>query len=169
MIAARDAPASAIDRDAGPADRLFSTFAYTGEGEGGDESPLATGILAYTDDAFLYLDTLPECLAAARLIRTANVDRGYWANDYIVATAGRDLELFVAHDAVAPRPEWLGEFRDTGGIVKVNGRPFTVFTRTVASGDVVRIPGNVDQARQPGRAHNLIIFAREVSATGPRP
>ena len=169
MIAARDALPPAIDRETRPADRLFSTFAYTGDGEGGEESSPAAGILAYTDDALLYIEALPECLTATRLIRTANADRGYWANDYIVATAGRDLDLFVAHDATAPRPEWLGEFRDTGSAVTVNGRPLSVFTRRLASGEVVRIPGNVDQRRQPGKAHNLILFAREADPTGPRP
>ena len=74
QIAARNAPPSAPKA---ATDRLFSTFAYTGDGAGGVEDKLAEGVLAYSDDALLYLDSVPKSLEGARLIRTANEDRKY--------------------------------------------------------------------------------------------
>ncbi len=143
-------------------DRHFSTFAYTGTGEGGTEDVLALNVLAYSDDALLYLDRIPAVLEGARLIRTANADRSYWANDYIVATAGRDLEFFVAHDGKAPVPAWLKTYFDTGDTVSVNGRPLALFLLRLKSGDTLRIPGNIDQGKSAGSAYNLVLFSRPV-------
>ena len=143
--------------------RLFSTFAYTGEGVGGEEGKLAAGVLAYTDDALLYLDRIPDCLAGASLIRTANADRNYWANDYIVATTASDLDLFVAHDSDAPLPAWLRDFRRQDEFVEVKGRKLTLYQKFLASATRLRIPGNVDRGQAAGNGYNLILFARPVS------
>jgi hypothetical protein len=43
-------------------DRHFVSFAYTGGGAGGVEEPLYIDALAYSDDALLYLDSLPPVL-----------------------------------------------------------------------------------------------------------
>ncbi|MEY4386345.1 MAG: hypothetical protein RLY20_1628, partial [Verrucomicrobiota bacterium] len=145
--------------------RLFSTFSYTGEGAGGGEDKLAAGVLAYTDDALLYLDQIPDCLAGASLIRTANADRNYWANDYIVAISACELDLFVAHDNVAPRPEWLAGFRPHAGAVEVNGHKLSLFVQRLKSGSSIQISGNQDRAQVAGKAYNLILFARRVSAS----
>jgi beta-galactosidase len=162
MTAARLAPPPTKTVAAG--DRLFSTFAYTGDGAGGEEDKLAENILAYTDDALIYLETVPKSLVGARLIRTANKDRSYWANDYIVATAARDLEFFVAHDAAAPRPGWLKNFRLTGDVVKVKGRSLKLYSQPLKAGESIRISGNVDQGKSVGTALNFIIFARPAGA-----
>ena len=161
QIAQRNSPPP-VDRNVEAKDRLFATLAYTGDGAGGTEDKLATGVLAYSDDALLYLDAVPDSLQGARLIRTANRDRKYWANDYIVATAARDLDLFVAHDAAAPRPQWLKNFRPNGDSVAVKERQLTLFVQRLKQGASIRISGNVDQGRNVGAAHNLILFARPV-------
>ena len=147
----------------GNTNRLFSTFAYTGEGAGGDEDKLAAGVLAYTDDALLYLDRIPDSLAGASLIRTANADRNYWANDYIVATTASDLDLFVAHDSDAPLPVWLRDFRRQDEFVEVKGRKLTLYQKFLTSETRLRIPGNVDRGQAAGNRYNLILFARPVS------
>jgi beta-galactosidase len=157
QITARNAPPSA---PVATTDRLFSTFAYTGDGAGGVEDKLAEGVLAYSDDALLYLDSVPKSLQGARLIRTANEDRKYWANDYIVATAGRDLDFFVAHDDAAPRPKWLAQYQPNGDSVEVKGRKLTLYVQRLKQGTSVRISGNVDQGKKSGSALNLILFAR---------
>jgi beta-galactosidase len=143
-------------------EQWFATFAYTGDGEGGQEEQLGAGKLAYSDEALLYLDVVPDSLKGTRLIRTANQDRNYWANDYIVGTAARDLDFFVAHDDEAPRPKWLGEFKPNGDSVEVSGRKLSLFTRRLKQGDQIRISGNLDQGQKAGRALNLILFARPV-------
>ena len=117
-------------------------------------------LLAYSDDALLLLDSLPAFLDGARLIRTANRDRKYWANDYIVATAARDLELFVAHDVGAPQPQWPDGYKPTGDSVEVKGRKLALFTRRLNQGEQIRIPGNVNQGQSAGAALNFILFAR---------
>ncbi len=162
MLAARDAAPAAVASS--PDGRLFATFAYTGEGDGGGEVPLARNILAYSDDALLYLERVPEMLEGAHLMRTAAVDRAYWANDYLVATAACELDVFVAHDPIAPRPTWLDDYRDTGEQVVVKDHSLRLFTRRLKKDDVLRIPGNVDQGAQPGKAFNFLLFAR----TAPR-
>jgi beta-galactosidase len=161
QIAKRSAPLTSAPV-AGAQDRLFSTFAYTGEGVGGTEDKLAEGVLAYSDDALLYLDAVPRSLEGARLIRTANRDRKYWANDYIVATAARELDIFVAHDAAAPRPQWLNDFQPTGDSVEVKARKLSLFVQRLKQGASIRISGNVDQGRNPSTALNFILFARPV-------
>jgi beta-galactosidase len=157
MIAAR-AASPATNRVAAD-NRVFATFAYTGEGAGGAEDKLAANILAYTDDATIYLETVPKSLRGAVIIRTANKDRDYWANDYIVGTAARDLELFVAHDPAAPLPGWLREFRPTGDGVQVKGRSLKLFAQPLKAGASFRISGNVDQGDPVGTALNFILFA----------
>ena len=164
QIAARNAPPSkppAVDKN----DRLFSTLAYTGNGVVGPEDKLAVGVLAYTDDAVRYLEAVPASLKGARLIRTSNADRNYWANDYIVATAARDLDLFVAHDGAAPRPKWLQDYRLTSDFVKVNGRKLALYQRRLKQDEKLQIPGNVDQGQNVGSALNFILFVRPVGFT----
>ncbi|MEX0332362.1 MAG: glycoside hydrolase family 2 protein [Puniceicoccaceae bacterium] len=143
--------------------RHFSTFAYTGDGAGGVEERLYVKALAYSDDALLYIDAIPPSLEGARLIRTANRDRAYWANDYIVATAGKALDLFVAHDANLERPGWLSDYQPTGEAVPVNGRPMTLFVRRMEKDEDLRISGNADQGVPTGDALNFILFSRALT------
>jgi beta-galactosidase len=143
-------------------DSWFSTFAYTGNGPGGLETPLTPDILAYTDDAVNYLVSYPAALAGARLLRTANQDSGYWANDYIVATAARDLDVFVAHDPKVKPPGWLEDYQKTGDTVKVNESQLKLYRRPLKKDDVLRIPGNADQGQSVKSGLNLIIFCRPV-------
>ena len=153
---------------ADPSDQWFSTFAYTGNGPGGLETPLTPDILAYSDDAVLYLLSYPESLAGARIIRTANSDRAYWANDYIVATAARDLDVFIAHDPKVPLPGWLKDYQPVEGKVKVNDASLSLYKLRLKKDDVLRVPGNADQGQAVKSGLNLIIFAR-TSAAGTLP
>ena len=141
-------------------DRHFASFAYTGEGAGGVEEPLHLNALAYSDDALLYLDSIPPVLAGARLIRTANEDRAYWANDYIVAAAAREIDFFVAHDATIPPPAWLADYAATGAEITVNQRPLKLYVRLLKPGVDLRITGNADQTQPVGSAPNMVFFSR---------
>ena len=81
--------------------------------------------------------------------------------DYIVATAARDLDLFIARDPKAPSPGWLREYRPAGGKVVVNGRKLSLHVRRLKKDDVLRIPGNTDQGVAiPNSGLNLIVLAR---------
>ena len=93
--------------------------------------------------------------------RTALKDNTYWANDYIVATAARDLEVFIARDPKVPAPDWLADYQAAKGKVKVNGRTLSLHKQRLKKGDVLRIPGNADQGKAVKAGLNLIIFARQ--------
>ncbi len=158
LTIARNQPIPAPGPELG--DRLFSTFAYTGNGAGGLEDKPVDGSLAYSDDALLYLKPLPPSLKGVHLIRTANKDNTYWANDYIVATAARDLDVFVAHDPKVPLPGWLKEYRPMKEKVKVNERALSLYQITLKKDAVLRIPGNADQGKEVKTGLNLMILAR---------
>jgi hypothetical protein len=52
-----------------------------------------------------FIKEVPEFLKDSTVIRTAKADAGYWAADYIQATAGKELDLYVAHDQKAEVPD----------------------------------------------------------------
>jgi beta-galactosidase len=139
---------------------LFSSFNYTGEGVGGGEVEAVPDLLAYSDNALLYLSELPPLLNGARLIRTASKDNTYWANDYIVATTARPLTLYVAHDPRAPKPSWLAGYQATSESVLVNTQRLQLYAMNLAKDATVRIPGNADQGKARPTAYNLILFAK---------
>lgn len=145
-------------------DLMFSGLAYTGNGAGGVEDVAKNGALAYSDDALLYLEELPASLANARVIRTAKADSNYWANDYIVGTANRDLDLYIAHDKKVPLPKWLKSYKKTGESIKVNGRPLPLYVKRFKKDDSLRISGNTERGKVIQNALNMILFAAPVDA-----
>lgn len=158
----RDAPPVVVAEIA-PTDRMFSTFAYTGDGVGGMEDPLSNEMLAYSDDARILVKSVPEMLDGTRVIRTANGDSAYWANDYIVATAAKDLDFFVAHDPKVPTPDWLKEYTKTGEKVALNRGSLTLYKKRLAKDESLRIPGNADQGKGRKSAWNMILFCKPAS------
>jgi beta-galactosidase len=144
-------------------DRMFSMFAYTGTGPGGMEDPWQHEMLAYSDDARINIAEVPDYLKDSRVIRTALGDHAYWAADYIVATAGQDLDLYVAHDPKVPLPEWLEDYQKTGDVVKLNRGKMQLYTKRLAKDEGLRIPGNADQGKAKKRSWNIILFSKPVS------
>lgn len=145
-------------------DSMFSSFAYTGDGAGGIEDIAKVGALAYSDDALIYLDELPESLTGSRIIRTAKSDSNYWANDYIVGTASRDLDLFIAHDPKVPLPKWLESFTKTGDSIKAKGKTLPLYKKRLEKDESLRISGNVNRGKVVSKAWNMILFAKPVKA-----
>lgn len=141
---------------------LLSSYAYTGDGPGDAEVPLEGASLAYTDNALNYLDELPASLRApgTRILRTALKDRAYWANDYIVGSAGRALTLYVAHDERVPAPTWLGDYRQLEEFVRIEGKKLRLYARPLAKDEAFRISGNADQAKGRADTLNLILFVQ---------
>ncbi len=158
----RNAPiVKRIEKD--ESDRLFSMFAYTGTGAGGMESAYQHEMLAYSDDARINIAEVPDYLKDSRVIRTALGDHAYWAADYIVATAGRDLDLFIAHDPKVALPEWLNDYEKTGDVVKLNRGKLTLYKKRLSKDEGLRITGNADQGKAKKRAWNIIFFCKPVS------
>jgi beta-galactosidase len=145
-------------------DEMFSMFAYTGTGAGGMEAPFRDEMLPYSDDARIYIKEVPEFLRDSRVVRTADSDSTYWAADYIVATAGKDLELYVAHDPKVPLPTWLKDFRKTGDKVSLNRGTLVLYQKRLSKDEGLRIPGNADQGKGVPRSRNIILFTKPVTA-----
>jgi beta-galactosidase len=141
---------------------LLSTYAYTGDGIGDAEAPLEGATLAYTDNALNYLDELPARLRVpgTRILRTALKDAAYWANDYIVGSASRDLTLYVAHDERVPVPAWLRDYRRLDEFVIVDGKKLRLHARPLAKDEPFRISGNADQTQGKADTLNLILFVQ---------
>jgi hypothetical protein len=159
QIELRSAPAP-VTAQVQSSNTLFSSFNYTGEGTGGGEVDAEADLLAYSDNALLYLSELPQLLDGSRLIRTASKDNTYWANDYIVATAGCPLTLYVAHDPRAAKPSWLSDYQATGQNIMVNTQRLQLYSVALAKDATIRIPGNSDQGKARPSAYNLILFAK---------
>ncbi len=145
-------------------DRMFSTFAYTGVGTGGMQNPLSPEMLAYSDDARIFLKTIPDILNETFVIRTASLDAAYWANDYIVATAARDIDFFVAHDPKVPMPGWLKEYQKLDATLLLNRGKLKLYKKRLKKDEVLRIPGNADQGKGIKRSKNIIMFCRPAAA-----
>ena len=118
-------------------------------------------MLAFTDDARVFIKEVPEYLNDSTVIRTAKSDAGYWAADYIQATAGKELDLYVAHDQKAEVPEWLKSFKKIKDKVKLNRGTMKVYMKRMKADQALRISGNVDQGKKAPRL-NLILFCKPV-------
>ena len=147
-----------IEKD--DSDRMFSMFAYTGTGAGGLEDPYQHEMLAYSDDARINIAEVPDYLKDSQVIRTALGDSSYWAADYIVATAGRDLDIYVAHDPKVPTPDWLKEYEKTDDKVKLNRGPLQLYKKHLSKDEGLRITGNADQGKSKKRSWNIILFCK---------
>jgi len=158
----RHAPPAAM-AETPASERLFSMFAYTGTGAGGMEDPYQHEMLAYSDDARIMIEKVPDYLEDSQVIRTANGDSAYWAADYIVATAGQALDLYVAHDPKVPVPAWLKDFRKTGDQVTLNRGSLQLYKKRLAKDEDLRIPGNADQGKGQKSRPNMILFCKPVA------
>lgn len=117
-------------------------------------------MLAYSDDAVVHIAEVPDYLKDSQVIRTAKEDTAYWANDYIVATAGEDLELYVAHDPKVPLPQWLKDYEKTGDKVKLNRGVLDLYKTRLAKDEGLQISGNADQGKSKKRSFNIILFCK---------
>jgi beta-galactosidase len=161
LAALRAAPPEK-ERNTTDDDRMFSMFAYTGTGLGGLEDEYRQEMLAFTDDARIFIKEVPQHLRDSVVIRTAKSDAAYWAADYIVATAAKELDLYVARDSKLPEPEWLKAFRKTDDTVTLNRGKLAVHTKRLAQGESLRISGNIDQAAAKRARLNMILFCKPI-------
>ncbi|MFG0253869.1 MAG: sugar-binding domain-containing protein [Rhodopirellula sp. JB053] len=143
-------------------DRMFSMFAYTGDGVGGMETAFREEMIPYSDEARIYIKEAPKYLHDSTVIRTAKNDSDYWANDYIVATAGRELDFYVAHDVKAPVPSWLSSYEKLGDRVKLNRGTLDLYVKRLVKDEAIKISGNADQSLGKSSHLNLILFCKPV-------
>jgi beta-galactosidase len=127
------------------------------------ENPFRPEMLAFSDDARIFIKEIPDFLKDSRVIWTAKADSAYWANDYIVATAGQEMDLFVAHDRKTAAPEWLKEYKKTKDKVKLNRGTMLLYTKRLAKDESLRIPGSAAQGKGKKTSLNMILFCKPVS------
>ena len=124
---------------------LFKKFSYTGDGKAVLRTNMHWGKKAYTDLEYNYT-VLPSFLNQCEYIRTPNSDKKYWARDQLQFIAGVDMDIYVLHDDLVPRPEFLlADYKDTGKDVVVVGSKMSVFTRFAKAGESIIMAGNTDK------------------------
>lgn len=135
---------------------LFTKFSYTGDHRAMLRTNAYWGKKAYTDLEYNYT-RIPAYLRGAEYIRTPNRDSGYWARDLLQFIAGKDMVIYVGHDDIVPRPEFLADYEDTGDDVKLGDTTLSIFKREVKAGTSIIMAGNSDgQVPADGRMYTVL-------------
>ena len=137
---------------------LFRNFSYTGDHKAMLRTNTFWGKKAWTDLEVNYT-VLPSYLNGTEYIRTPNRDKAYWARDLLQFIAGKDMVIWVAHDDLVKRPEFLSDYEDTGDDIKIGDTTLSLFTREVKAGASVIMAGNAE-GDVPDDARMYTVFAR---------
>jgi beta-galactosidase len=124
---------------------LFTQFSYTGDHEAILRTNAYWGKKAYTDQEVNYT-RIPGYLRGAEYIRMPNADRNYWARDLLQFIAGKDMTIWVGHDDLVSRPEFIGEYVDTGDDIQLGQTTLSLFERNAKAGESIIMAGNSDDA-----------------------
>ncbi|HEY4414717.1 MAG TPA: DUF4982 domain-containing protein [Verrucomicrobiae bacterium] len=143
--------------------RFLSAFSYSGPAtKVCVQKGVQDGARIYADRDYTFND-LPAMLQGCDWVQTANADKLYSAVDllnFVLKTSG---DVFVAHDARLPEPEWLQrQFQPVNLSFKVNGQVMNIFTRTVQSGESLTLGSNTED-RSLKSCNMYLVFLR----TGP--
>ncbi len=138
---------------------LFTNFSYTGL----DKAMLRTrtfwGKKAYTDLEYNYMH-IPNYLVDAEYIRLPNSDKNYWARDQLQFIAGKDMTIWVGHDEIVKRPQFLDDYENTGDSIKLGKSTITLFKRYVEAGTTIVMAGNSD-GDIPEDAKMYVVLGKE--------
>ncbi|MBD5780044.1 DUF4982 domain-containing protein [Pelagicoccus sp. NFK12] len=138
---------------------LFAQFSYTGDHEAILRTNAYWGKKAWTDLEYNYT-RIPFYLHGAEYIRTPNADRGYWARDLLQFIAGKDMIIWVGHDDLVERPEFLSDYQDTGDDIDLGGSTLSLFKREVKAGESIIMAGNSDSDISD-EARMYVVLAKE--------
>lgn len=123
---------------------------------------LRAGEPCYTDRAYV-IKKVPELLAGAMMIRTANADDHSSGRSFITFEVPVDTTVYVAHDErVKERPDWLKDFADTDMTITTDDAHFHLWSKDFSPGKV-HLGGNVP----PGTKHKG--FSHYFAVLTPRP
>lgn len=139
---------------------LFTQFSYTGDHKAILRTNVFWGKKAWTDSEINYT-RIPHYLHGAEYIRTPNADRAYWARDLLQFIAGKDMIIWVGHDDLVARPEFLSEYEDTGDDFKMGKSTISLFKREVKAGTSIIMAGNSD-SDVPENARMYVVLAKEL-------
>jgi beta-galactosidase len=137
---------------------LFTQFSYTGLQKAVLRTNAYWGKKPYIDQEVNYT-IIPNYLSGAEYIRLPNADKAYWARDQLQFIAGKDMVIWVGHDDLVPRPEFLDDYQDTGDNIKLGSNVMSIFERKVSAGTSVIMSGNSDDD-VPENARMYVVFAK---------
>lgn len=144
-----------------PGGVLITNMSYSGPN---GPCPVMTntqnGNVIFKDRTFTFTG-LPSYLLGGEYIQLPNDDKTYVALDLITFTAGKNLNVYVAHDDRLVRPGWLtADYTDTGDNITINGTASSLYKRTVSSSVMLTLGGNQDS--NPISSCNMyVVFAAE--------
>lgn len=128
--------------------RFLTSFSYSGPtGQVRIGKNARDGEQIYIDRSFVFSD-LPAALAGSDWVQTANADKLYSAVDLLDFSLNADGEVYVAHDARLPEPEWLQrEFNPTEMTMDINGQAMKIYEKRVRNGESLTLGSNTENRR----------------------
>ena len=148
--------------------------ATDGPADSGRLSPIASNIVAesgrayatgtldvgkpsYSDRPYVFT-RVPEVLAGAEMIRTANDDDGSRGNSFLTFDLALASTVFVAHDVrIQPRPEWLQAFADSDLSVATDDTQFHLWSKDFPAGKVT-LGGNLPAVMGGPKANYFVVI-----------
>ncbi|RKQ34327.1 glycoside hydrolase family 2 protein [Oceanobacillus halophilus] len=147
------------EENAGPT--LINDFSYSGIAvPGGVKGNAHIGALIFSDeeDEFPYL---PNHLIGSEYIQVPNEDRNYKALDLMHFSVEQQTEVWIAHDDLLERPEWLiEEYEETESKLFVKNHSHTLFKKTVDAGTALTLGGNQDETNVKD-CNMYVVFAKK--------
>jgi hypothetical protein len=118
---------------------------------------LSDGAVAYIDRTYTYND-VPDFLEDKSYIKTANDDKFSQEVQFLSFEVNQSVKVYVAHDDLYEiKPDWLGNFTDTGEDLVIDGSPMSVFERSY-SGGTVTLGGNVHPSQSDSNNMYTVII-----------
>ncbi len=125
-------------------------------------SALKAGAVTYTDRQITFKE-VPEAVAGARYVQTANNDAGSSGGSLLKFEARLPVTIYLGHDVrLSARPQWMkvGQpdgFTPTDLVVQSTDTSFRLFRKEFAAGEVV-LGGNNDEGREGGCSAYLVLY-----------
>ena len=128
--------------------RFLNSFSYSGPtSEVHIETNARDGAQVYADRNFVF-SGLPGALAGSDWIQAANADKLYSAVDLLDLSLNVDGEVYIAHDARLPEPDWLQrQFDPTEMTLEVDHETMKIYVRRVRSGESLTLGSNTENQR----------------------
>ena len=100
-----------------------------------------TGAKVFVDRDFQFT-TIPDFVAGAAYIMTANNDKQASGNPFVSFDVNQEVTVYVAHDdQLSPKPAWLQTFTDTGVNINIGVMAHSLYGKTFTQG-TVELGGN---------------------------
>jgi len=136
-----------------------ATFAYTGPTPGAQIKPNAqNGEPIYSSSTLTFAD-LPSFLVGADYAQLPLNDSQYDALDLISLSVKENAVVYIAHDDLLAKPEWLTHaFKATGQTLHFDTHSYSLFQCTVGPMENLTLGGNADGVTPNAQAMMYIVF-----------